>query len=329
MTEQARPFKNIHNRIDTLGADPASPPGYPETAPGEAAGQADYAPPEAATPRRSVLDSLLASGWLSWELVFWVAIIALAVATRLTDLSERAMHHDESIHGVFSYDMFKGKNVYRYDPTWHGPVLYYMVSLSYFLLGGASEFSARFAPAMYGIGLVAICWFLRPLIGKVGAIAFALLLLISPTILYYSRSLRHDIFATFGMLLFVIGLFRFAQQRDQRKIGWMGVAGLGFFILFGSHEMSFLNLAIVLSWLGIIFLLELVALPAWVRRPFKAFAAPETEAAPVISPATPLEPAYRRPLDDDDEMAQEPSAGKTGNGQSDSAGDKKLDSIVG
>jgi len=114
---------------------------------------------------------------------------------------------------------------------------------------------------------VAICWFLRPLIGKVGAIAFALLLLISPTILYYSRSLRHDIFATFGMLLFVIALFRFAQQHDKRKIGWMGVAGLGFFILFGSHEMSFLNLAIVVSWLGLILLLEVITLPAWVRRP--------------------------------------------------------------
>lgn len=300
MTEQARPFKNIHNRVDTLGANPAGVTANPETTTEQAADQTIEAASEIATPRRSVLDSLLASGWLSWEMVLWVAIIVLAVVTRLSDLSDRAMHHDESIHGVFSYDMFKGKNVYRYDPTWHGPVLYYMVSLSYFLLGGASEFSARFAPAMYGIGLVAICWFLRPLIGKVGAIASALLLLISPTILYYSRSLRHDIFATFGMLLFVIALFRFAQLHDRRKIGWMGVAGLGFFILFGSHEMSFMNLAIVLSWLGIIFLLELVALPAWVRRPFRRLG--ETEPAAVIPPTTPLEPSYRRPRDDDDEM---------------------------
>lgn len=302
MTEQARPFKNIHNRIDTLGAAPATVSASPETTVELEADQTEavYTVPEIVIPRRSVLDSLIASGWLSWEKVFWVSIIALAIVTRMWDLSDRAMHHDESIHGVFSYDMFKGKNVYRYDPTWHGPVLYYMVSLSYFLLGGASEFSARFAPAVFGIGLIAICWFLRPLIGKVGAIAFALLILVSPSIMYYSRSLRHDIFATFGTMLFVIGLFRYAQLRDKRKIGWMAVAGVGFFILFGSHEMSFLNLAIVLSWLGIIFLLELVLLPAWVRRPF-ILGGEKAPNVVVIRPATP-EPVYRRLLDADDEM---------------------------
>ncbi|MDB5081795.1 MAG: hypothetical protein JWP00_3719 [Chloroflexi bacterium] len=303
MTEQARPFKNIHNRVETLGTNPASVTGHPDSATAGETDQTVYVAPETASPRRSVLDSLIASGWLSWEKVFWVAIIVLAIVTRLWDLAPRAMHHDESIHGVFSYDMFKGKNVYRYDPTWHGPVLYYMVSLSYFLLGGATEFSARFAPAVFGIGMIALCWFLRPLLGKVGAIALALMILISPSIMYYSRSLRHDTFATCGMLLFVIGLFRYAQHRDQRKIGWMAAAGLGFFILFGSHEMSFLNLAIVLSWLGIIFLLELVVLPAWVRRPFQGNRKSEKEpAAPVIEPARPVETAYRRPLDEDDEM---------------------------
>ena len=266
MTEQARPFKNIHNRIDTL----ESPPGVkanPNLASGLESERVVEMPPENLPPRRSVLDSLIASGWLSWEKVFWFSVIILAIATRMWDLSDRAMHHDESIHGVFSYDMYRGKNVYRYDPTWHGPVLYYMVTLSYYLLGGASEFSARFAPAVFGIGIIVLCWFLRPLLGKVGAISFALLVLISPSILYYSRSLRHDIFATFGTLLFVIGLFRYAQQRDQKKIGWFIASGIGFFILFGSHEMSFLNLAIVVSWLGIIFVLEVLTLPAWIRRP--------------------------------------------------------------
>lgn len=302
MTEQARPFKNIH-RIETLDTPP-SVKAAPETATGLETGRVVESVPENLPPRRSVLDSLIVSGWLSWEMVFWLAIIGLAIATRMWDLSERAMHHDESIHGVFSYDMYRGKNIYRYDPTWHGPVLYYMVTLSYYLLGGATEFSVRFAPAMFGIGIIVLCWFLRPLLGKVGAIAFALLVLISPSILYYSRSLRHDIFATFGMLLFVIGLFRYAQGRNPRKIGWFVASGIGFFILFGSHEMSFLNLAIVGSWLGMILVLEIITLPAWIRRPISqvvSFVPPSTRLRPAVVAAPPA-PPRRKPLDDDDEM---------------------------
>ncbi len=260
MTEQAKPFKPIQYQINTQAAPPLDKPNEVERA-GLRSKTADFSelPPE----KGGVLDKWVAAGRINWELVFWVVIIGLAIVTRLWDLAPRAMHHDENNHSWFSYDMYKGLNTYRYDPTWHGPFLYYMVTFSYFILGGATEFSSRFAPAMFGIGLVAICYLLRPLIGKIGALVFAVLILVSPSILYYSRSLRHDIFATFGTLLFVIALFRFAQSRAGKRaeIRWMALAGLGFFILFSSHEMSFLNLAIVLTWLGIVFLFEIIVLP--------------------------------------------------------------------
>ena len=315
MTEQARPIKGRLNRLDTLNTTATDVPGV-ATYPDEVDQVEEVQTAETVRPKRRVLDVTIATGWLNWETLIWLAIIVLAVATRMWDLSSRALHHDESIHGVFSYDMYTGHNIYRYDPTWHGPVLYYMVTLSFFLLGGANEFSLRFAPAMYGIGLIAICYFLRPLIGKLGAIIFAILMLVSPTVLYYSRSLRHDIFATFGMLLFVIGFFRFAQARAGKSsgTGWMATAGLGFFLLFGSHEMSFINLAMLLTWLGIVFLFELVALPAWVRRyPSKKVVVAdevaeiatlpldeELEADAELRPVTTSVPRLRLVRDDDD-----------------------------
>ncbi|HEX2910365.1 MAG TPA: 6-bladed beta-propeller [Chloroflexia bacterium] len=296
MTEQARPFKKIQNRINTLGATQANISAAPDYVTEEELAERGLSPEKASLRQRSVLDTLLASGKINWEIILWIVIIALAIVTRMWDLAPRAMHHDESIHAKFSYDMYKGVSVYRYDPTWHGPWLYYMVTLSYFLLGGASEFSARFAPAVYGIGLVAICWFLRPIIGRVGALSFAILMLVSPSILYYSRSLRHDIFATFGMLLFLVGLFRYAVQKDGRRFWWMAVSGLGFFILFGSHEMSFFNLGMTVSWLGLVLLFELVVLPARVRRTREVAelkAAAEAEMAETRQP-------IRRPLEDDE-----------------------------
>jgi uncharacterized protein (TIGR03663 family) len=192
----------------------------------------------------------------------WIAIIVLAIASRFASLDLKAIHHDESIHAKWSYDMFKGTFIYRYDPTWHGPLLYYLVSASFMLFGGDNEITARLMPALFGIATVSICWFLRPLLGRFGALFAGTLVLISPTILYFNRSLRHDSFALFGELLFAIGVFRFLQSR---KWLWMAWAGLGLAITYASHEMVFLNTVILVSWLGLAFVVELVTLPKGVK----------------------------------------------------------------
>ena len=95
MTEQARPLKGIQNRIETLGAP------VPEVvdAPEERARTAKPpAPPQEPETRRPVLDTILASGWLNWEIILWVIIIALAVVTRLWDLAPRAFHQGDRRH---------------------------------------------------------------------------------------------------------------------------------------------------------------------------------------------------------------------------------------
>ncbi len=213
----------------------------------------------------SVLDRTLMWGWLNWETVIWTIIIVVAVATRVYDLGIRAMHHDESIHARWSFDMYKGRFAYPYDPTYHGPFLYYAVMTSFILFGGDNEANARLAPALFGIGIVGLCWFLRPLIGKFGAAFAGLLVLISPSILYYSRSLRHDIFATFGEFLFLIGFFRFFQEKPGHKIWWLGLAGLGLGIAYSSHELIFLTVATLGLWLIIAFIFELGVLPERVK----------------------------------------------------------------
>ncbi len=261
MTEQARPFKNI-NKIETFEA--------PEVVKARPAAETPTFTREVETPPENpagsgVLDKLLLTGGINWEKVAWVSLITLAVIMHLVNLGPRAMHHDESIHAKFSYDMFRGTSVYKYDPTFHGPLLYYMVSLSYFLFGAATETTARLGPAFYGIALVAICFFLRPLIGRVGAFTMGLFMLFSPSMLYYGRSLRHDIFATTGELLFIIAFFRFIQNKPGHKSYWLPIAGLGLLIFYASHEMVFINVGALVLWLGLVFVFELVALPGSVK----------------------------------------------------------------
>src|SRR5690349_14542903 len=205
MTEQARPsrpFKQVVNKIDTLDTPDATrvKPGRPSSV----ALDEEWLESEEGGEERSVLDKLIASGWFSLENVIWFGLIALTIFMHLVDLGPRAMHHDESIHASFSYDYFRGINNTgaAYDPTWHGTLLYNLVALSYFLFGGVTETTARMAPAIFGIILVAICYLLRPIVGRIGALAMAIFMMFSPSILYYGRSLRHDIFATVGELLF-------------------------------------------------------------------------------------------------------------------------------
>ena len=219
-----------------------------------------------ATPKvapHTVLDRLIVAGWLNAEALIYIGLVLTAIVLRVVDLGPRAMHHDESIHARYSYDLFNGApcsggTPCAYDPTFHGPFLYYAVATSYFLFGGATETTARLAPALFGIGIVAICWFLRPLIGRVGALSAATMMVFSTTLLYWSRSLRHDIFATFGEFLFIIGVFRFMQSR---KNGWLFAGGLGLAVAWASHELTFLTLFIVLSYIGIAFFLEVATGP--------------------------------------------------------------------
>lgn len=259
MTQQA----NVSKIVTSPPPATAAPERNIPAATSAAARRAESRSPLAGT--RNALDRVIIAGWLNLEVIAWIVLIGLAVLTRVVDLGTRAMHHDEGTHANFSYQMYKGTSFYKYDPTWHGPFLYYMVALSYFAFGGASETTARLMPAFYGIGTVLLCLALRPIIGKIGAIVMGVLMLLSPTMLYYSRTLRHDVFATFGEFLFVIATFRFMQNKPGRKIWWLGLAGLGLIIEYSSHEMVFLNTAVLVLWLGVVFFVEVIGLPNRVK----------------------------------------------------------------
>ncbi len=263
------------------------------------------------------LHNLLVAAWLNWEAIAWIAMVILAFVTRLSDLAPRALHQDEATHaGTFTREMYLGRSIYQYDPTFHGPFLYYAVSVSYFLFGGPSDTTARVAPALFGIGTVLLCWYLRPIIGKFGAFFAALLTLISPSILYYNRNLRHDSFALFGQMLMVVGLFRFFHEKSGRKGWWMSLSGLGLAITYTSHELVFLNTAILVFWLVLAFAVELVALPTGIKnlvgiRPKKVSQTeseePITEtAAPEVISEAKTEEAEPLTVDNSAEISTEP-----------------------
>jgi uncharacterized protein (TIGR03663 family) len=141
------------------------------------------------------------------ELAAYAVLVALALALRLIDLGSRPFHHDESQDAYFSWILFT-KGDYRYQPILHGPLRFYMTAGVYALLG-ASDFTARLAPALMGTAMVALPYGLRRQLGRAGAFAAAALLAVGPSYLYFSRFAREDIYIAAITLALLVAVFRF------------------------------------------------------------------------------------------------------------------------
>jgi uncharacterized protein (TIGR03663 family) len=185
-----------------------------------------------------------------WELPLWIALVALALAVRLYALGDRPFHHDESQDAYFSW-IFRTRGDYVYMPILHGPLRFYLTALMY-LLFGDSDFTARLAPALMGTGMVACCWLLRPLLGRVAAFSAAVLLAFGPTYLYFSRFAREDIYIAAITLALLAVTFRFLDRPRPHQPALIGAL---LALSFATKESTFITVFVAgtffLGWLVI------------------------------------------------------------------------------
>lgn len=177
---------------------------------------------------------------VNWEMVAWAAVIAAACALRFWDLGARALHHDESIHAKWAWDLAQG--YYRHSPVYHGPLLYVAQGFT-FLVGTATDYTARVSPALFGMGVVVAPLALRRWLGPGGALAAGAFLALSPTAVYYSRFLRMDVYLAFFTLLAVAALWRYL---DGGRARWLVAYALALALAFSTKEVAFLLVAVLL-----------------------------------------------------------------------------------
>ena len=193
---------------------------------------------------RSRLTAMSASleMWLrrlpGWEVAFYVGVIALAVFTRFWDLGTRAIHHDESIHAFFALDFL---NAYQHNPLTHGPFQFFGLNL-FFNLFGESEVTARGLAAVFGVVLVGLPFFLRSFLGRWACMIASLMLLLSPTILYFTRFARNDAYMAVWTLGLAICLWKYTSGRKARYL--YGAAAL-FGMAFATKESTFILMVIM------------------------------------------------------------------------------------
>lgn len=199
--------------------------------------------------------SLIESINLDWEKTIYLLFIILAIITRFWALGDRVMSHDESLHTQFSFQFFDGQG-YQHTPLMHGPFLFHITSLSYWLFGD-NDFAARIPVAIFGVILVVMPYLLRSWLGRVGALFTSFIFLISPYVTYYSRYIRHDVYIiVWAMIVFIAIWYYFREQKD--KYLWWFVAGTA--LMFVTKEVAFIYVAIFGSYLVIRMLVK--TLPA-------------------------------------------------------------------
>jgi uncharacterized protein (TIGR03663 family) len=155
------------------------------------------------------------------EALAYAAVFLIALAFRLVSLGDRPLHHDESVHAWLAWRLYSGDG-YAYDPTYHGPVQFYLYTIAYFVLG-VGDTAVRAAPAVVGAGMTLLPLFIRAELGRTAALATAGLLAISPSYLYFSRFAREDIFVATITLALIVVTFRFLRGPER----WHPAAILG------------------------------------------------------------------------------------------------------
>jgi uncharacterized protein (TIGR03663 family) len=173
-------------------------------------------------------------------------LVVLAAVLHGVGLGDRTYHHDEAIHAKLSWDLAE-RGVYAYDPTYHGPVLYYLTALTYLVLGD-SDFTARLPIAAAGLAMVAVAWSLRRRFGDRTAWWMGLLVTVSPLFLFYGRFLRMDVFeALFASAAFVAWL---GVVRD-RPGSWMWL-GVWTGLAFATKENAYVTATLVVLTGGVL-----------------------------------------------------------------------------
>jgi len=176
---------------------------------------------------------------LNWEVTLYLALIFIAGLMRFWDLGSRALHHDESLHALYSWYLYNGMG-YTHDPMMHGPFQFHFNSLIYFLFG-VGDYTARITYALFGTVLVGLPYFLRRHLGRSGALVCAVLLTFSPSMLYYSRFARNDILIVVWTMALVTAAWRYL---DEKKPAYLYIGAATLSLSFATKETTFITAAI-------------------------------------------------------------------------------------
>lgn len=176
------------------------------------------AAPAAAAPR--AVEPAAPMGPLSVEAALYLLLVGLAAATRLWALDAWPLNADEGRQALAAWESARGL---RPDLSGLSALLVHGTA-ALFLALPSTDVIARLLPALAGVVVVGLPWWLRRGLGRGGALAASGLLAVSPSFLFFSRSLDGAIVTAAGGLGLLVCALRFAETRRGAWLGWAAVS---------------------------------------------------------------------------------------------------------
>ena len=162
------------------------------------------------------------------KIVFIFILVILAIFSRFAFLGERVLHHDEGVNYFFASKIINGGG-FAYDPlNYHGPFYFFFLALSFFVFG-VNEFGLRFPAALFGVLIVLAPLFFRIWKWKERVIG-SVFLLLSPSLMYYSRYSIHESAFVFFSLMSVYFFSLILERKELKYLPWLA-GGLGFLLV--------------------------------------------------------------------------------------------------
>lgn len=214
--------------------------------------EATYGRERSDSSSRFSVDALVAWVTANPQTVILLILMLIAAVLRIYGVGDKALHHDESLHAQFTYQLYNGDG-YFHDPLMHGPFLFHAGAAVFFLFGD-TDFTGRLLPALFGTALVGMPYFLRNKIGWTAVLIAAVLITLSPTLMYVSRFFRHDPYVIVWFFAMVICIWRYL---DERRPVYLYLFGLFLGLSFATMEITYIYAAILLVYVNIMLALEL------------------------------------------------------------------------
>ncbi len=213
-----------------------------------AAGVAVVVEPDAA----SLLESSFALPRPTLESILWAIVLLSALFVRIASLTNNPFSAAEAQRAYAAWQFVDGQSA-RVDGALWGP-LPFLINGLFFFLFGTRDAVARLGPALAGIAIVPICWWLRPYFGRWGALGVAAMFALSPTFVYGSRHVSGIPWIALAALALFICLLRLADERATT--GTLVIAGIAVAFLIGSGPSGLTMLVAFAFALAILALLD-------------------------------------------------------------------------
>ncbi len=163
-------------------------------------------------------------GWITLERLAYGAIAVLALVLRLATLGAAPMRPDEAAQAVAALNLLADRSALPLAGA--SPLLLDLHWLLFFV-AKSGEASARLAPALAGVVTVLLAAGLRRELGRLGALAAALLLAVSTTLVFWSRSATGESFALLAGMALIVGLAGWRRSGGRGWLVWLAAALAG------------------------------------------------------------------------------------------------------